>query len=219
MMENKSTLTETAYRHIFEGIVSGKYRVGQTLSIDKLSAALNMSKTPIREALVELEGEGLVYRRSRYYNVMYLSKEDVIDLYETRIILEAEASRLSALRATDQELEDMRKTIRVIEELTRQENPDPLLLTEMNGKFHWLIASSCGNKIITKYCTDIRLRLKAVRTSLFTSMDRREDELREHEHILKAIEKRDADEAVKRMLQHERNVMKFVDRVVLPELF
>ncbi len=218
-MENKSTLTEAAYRHIFEGIVTGKYRVGQTLSIDKLSATLNMSKTPIREALVELEGEGLVYRRSRYYNVMYLSKEDVIDLYETRIILEAEAARLSSLRATDQQIEDMRSTLKVIADLTNQENPDPLLLTEMNGKFHWLIASSSGNKTLAKYCTDIRLRLKAVRTSLFTSMDRREDELREHEHIFKAIEKRDADEALKRMLQHERNVMKFVDRVVLPELF
>lgn len=218
-MEQKSTLTETAYRHIFEGITSGKYRVGQTLSIDKLSSTLKMSKTPIREALVELEGEGLVYRRSRYYNVMYLSKEDVIDLYETRIILEAEAARLAALRATDQQLEDMKTTLRAIEELTAVEKPDPLLLTEMNGKLHWLIATACGNNTIAKYCTDIRLRLKAVRTSLFTSMDRREDELREHTGICNAIVERNSDEALKRMLQHERNVMKYVDRVVLPELF
>ncbi len=218
-MEHKSTLTEAAYRHIFDGIVSGKYRVGQTLSIDKLSSTLDMSKTPIREALVELEGEGLVYRRSRYYNVMYLSKEDVIDLYETRIILEAEAARLAALRASDQQIEDMKTTMNAITEMTSQEQPDPLLLTELNGKFHWLIASACGNKTIAKYCTDIRLRLKAVRTSLFTSVDRRDDEIKEHGHILDAISNRDPDEAVKRMLQHERNVMKFVDRVVLPELF
>ncbi len=218
-MEHKSTLTEVAYRHIFDGIVSGKYRVGQTLSIDKLSATLDMSKTPIREALVELEGEGLVYRRSRYYNVMYLSKDDVIDLYETRIILEAEAARLAALRASDQQMDDMDTTLKAIEDLSSKDNLDPLILTELNGKFHWLVATACGNKTIAKYCTDIRLRLKAVRTSLFTSMDRRDDQLKEHRMIYQAILDRDADEALRRMLQHERNVMKFVDRVVLPELF
>ena len=68
----RMSLTETAYKFIFEGILNGRFRAGQSISPDSIAESLKISKTPIREALVQLEVEGLIFRNGRYYNVIFL---------------------------------------------------------------------------------------------------------------------------------------------------
>jgi DNA-binding GntR family transcriptional regulator len=218
-MEAKEKLNEVAYKHIFDGILHGKFRPGTFLNIDDISGSLNISKTPIREALLELEGEGLIIRNGRYYHIFSPSKKEIMDLYEVRRILETEAAGLAALNPTPALVRDLGQTISRIEELSRLGDPDPIIFADLSGKFHSLICVGSGNQLLSKIVGDIRLRLKIVRVTSFTSFNRRKDDLLEHNEILKAIESRDPSMARERMLDHQNKVIDYVKRELIMQFY
>ncbi|MEM0159039.1 MAG: GntR family transcriptional regulator [Thermoplasmataceae archaeon] len=219
MDEELGSLTETAYKYIFETIMNGGYRAGQSISPDNLVRRLNMSKTPVREALLQLEAEGLISRNGRFYNVIFLSEKEVLDLYEVRTILEAEAAALACDRITPDEIASLWNVLEMIKIAANETNPDPIKLADLNGKFHSMIAAACKNPYIVEYTSNIRLKLKVVRTSLFTSYDRRQDEVAEHEAILKAIERHDPDLAKGRVKSHMQKLTNYLKMNVFGKIY
>ncbi|MCL4307142.1 MAG: GntR family transcriptional regulator [Candidatus Thermoplasmatota archaeon] len=217
--KQKLSLTGTAYRYVFDGIMNGRYRAGQSISPDSLASNLNMSKTPIREALLQLETEGLVVRNGRFYNIIYLDENEVIELYEVRAILEAEASAMAAARMTDDIRKDLKETLRIIKKMSSAENPDPIMLADLNGKLHSMIAAASGNRYIVEYTSNIRLKLKVVRTTLFSSFDRREVELKEHEKVIEAVLSGDQATARRSMWEHEMEVLEYLKASVLNKIY
>ena len=217
--KQKLSLTGTAYRYVFDGIMNGRYRAGQSISPDSLASNLNMSKTPIREALLQLETEGLVVRNGRFYNIIYLDENEVIELYEVRAILEAEASAMAAARMTDDIRKDLKETLRIIRKTSSAENPDPIMLADLNGKLHSMIAAASGNRYIVEYTSNIRLKLKVVRTTLFSSFDRREVELKEHEKVIEAVLSGDQATARRSMWEHEMEVLEYLKASVLNKIY
>lgn len=217
--KQKLSLTATAYRYVFDGIMSGRYRAGQSISPDTLASNLNMSKTPIREALLQLETEGLIVRNGRFYNIIYLDENEVIELYEVRAILEAEASAMAAARMTDDIRKELRETLRIIKKMSSTENPDPIMLADLNGKLHSMIAAASGNRYIVEYTSNIRLKLKVVRTTLFSSFDRREVELKEHEKVIEAVLSGNQATARRSMWEHEMEVLEYLKASVLNKIY
>jgi DNA-binding GntR family transcriptional regulator len=217
--KQKLSLTGTAYRYVFDGIMNGRYRAGQSISPDTLASNLNMSKTPIREALLQLETEGLIVRNGRFYNIIYLDENEVIELYEVRAILEAEASAMAAARMTDDIRKDLKETLRIIKKMSSAENPDPIMLADLNGKLHSMIAAASGNRYIVEYTSNIRLKLKVVRTTLFSSFDRREVELKEHEKVIEAVLSGDQATARRSMWEHEMEVLEYLKASVLNKIY
>lgn len=215
----KVSLTETAYKYIFDGILNGRYRAGQSLSPDNIVKALNMSKTPVREALVQLEVEGLVFRNGRYYNVIFLDQNEVLELYEIRGILESEATYLAATRGTKEFVNDLRETLSMIKKLNEMDDPEPMKLANLNGKFHSIIAAASGNRYIAEYTSAIRLKLKVIRTALFSSSDRRLSEIEEHESVLKAILDGKPEDARDRMKGHVAEVIEYLKDNVLNRIY
>ena len=218
-MESDKTLTEIAYKHIFDAILSGKYRSGQSLSPDNIVAQLNISKTPVREALVELEAEGIISRNGRYYNVIFLDQKDILDLYELRAILESEAAALACERVDQNQLEELREALHLIKQAVSEKDPEPIKLADLNGKFHALIARASGNRYLAEYTSSIRLKLKIIRTTLFTSYDRRMEEVEEHEAILSAIERGDSELARARVRSHMFKVITYLKNNVLNKIY
>ncbi len=218
-MESDKTLTEMAYKHIFDAIMSGRYRSGQSLSPDSIVAQLNISKTPVREALVELEAEGIISRNGRYYNVIFLDQKDILDLYELRAILESEAAALACERVDQNQIQELKEALRLIREAVSEENPEPIKLADLNGKYHALIAKASGNKYLAEYTSSIRLKLKIIRTTLFTSYDRRMEEVEEHEAILSAIERGDSELARARVRSHMFKVINYLKNNVLNKIY
>ena len=217
--ENRLTLTETAYKYIFEGILNGKYRAGQSISPDNLATSLNMSKTPVREALVQLEVEGLVFRNGRYYNVIYLDEQEVLELYEIRSLLESEAAYLATLKMTPEIMGKLREALDLIKKQNQLPEPEPIKLADLNGKFHSIIASASGNRYIAEYTSNIRLKLKVIRTTLFSSYDRRISEINEHEAVLRAMETGKAEEARDLMKSHADEVVQYLKNSVLNKMY
>ncbi|MCL4438291.1 MAG: GntR family transcriptional regulator [Candidatus Thermoplasmatota archaeon] len=218
-MESDKTLTEMAYKHIFDAIMSGRYRSGQSLSPDSIVAQLNISKTPVREALVELEAEGIISRNGRYYNVIFLDQKDILDLYELRAILESEAAALACERVDQNQIQELKEALRLIREAVSEENPEPIKLADLNGKYHALIAKASGNRYLAEYTSSIRLKLKIIRTTLFTSYDRRMEEVEEHEAILSAIERGDSELARARVRSHMFKVINYLKNNVLNKIY
>lgn len=197
------TKKEDAYRIIKESIIFGKLQPGQIYSITDLVELFNISRTPMREALVVLASDGFVEPIPRSgYMVTPVSIRDVLEVFHLRTILEAEAIALAVGNLTDRD-------IRLLEENNRRESQ---LLTdwhengveepyqkayELNAEFHLTIARASGN-----------LRLTALVEQLLHEMERilvRDPNLtghRQHLGILTAIKDRDPDAARKAMRQH-----------------
>ena len=96
---------------------------------------------------------------------------------------------------------------------------DPVSLANINGKFHALVAKGSGNEYIEKFLSSLRLRLRIVRVTLFTSMERRDDELKEHRAIADSILNGEAELARKAMQDHEKDVLEYVKKTVIPKLY
>lgn len=94
--------TERVYRHIRRGIIEGTYPPGTRLIEAQVSAAVEVSRTPVREAIRRLDSEGLVVsERNRGARVRSLRHDDIVDLYDVRARLEAYGAELAAERADD----------------------------------------------------------------------------------------------------------------------
>ncbi|WP_338602329.1 GntR family transcriptional regulator [Sulfolobus tengchongensis] len=210
------SLSQTAYEKILEYIITGKYKPGSTLKEEELASLLKISRTPIREALVRLEKEGIVTKNGKSFTVIPLTENDILQLYEVRITLESQSARLAAMRATNEEVE---KILKIMKEIKDTTVTDPLTLANLNGNLHRAIAEASHNRYLIEILDNIRLKLKIIRVTLFTSFQRRDDELREHESIVIAIKNRSPDLAYDMMKMHEEKVLEYVRQNVLPILF
>lgn len=210
------SLSQTAYEKILDYIITGKYKPGSVLKEEELASILKISRTPIREALAKLEKEGIIVKNGKSYSVIPLSQSDIVQLYEIRIPLEAEAAKLAANRATDEEIN---KIIKILDDIKNTKENDPLILANLNGDLHRAIAEASHNKYLVDILDNIRIKLKIVRVTLFTSFQRKDEELKEHEDIVIAIIDRDQDRAYNMMKRHEENVLNYVKRNILPILF
>ncbi|MEM0068674.1 MAG: GntR family transcriptional regulator [Saccharolobus sp.] len=210
------SLSQLAYESILNYIVTGKYKPGSTLKEEELASILKISRTPIREALVRLEKEGVIIKNGKSYTVVPLSENDILQLYEVRIALESEAAKLAALRANEDDIYNM---LKIFSNIKNETSSDPIILANLNGNLHRAIAEASHNKYLIEILDNIRIKLKIVRVTLFISFQRRDEELKEHQDVIIAIKDRDPERAYNMMKRHEENVLAYVKKNVIPILF
>ena len=105
MKEHRNiSIADQIFEQLEREILSGKYRRGEILSELRLSKELDVSRTPIREALLRLEQENIVAESGRGMEVIGISAEDMLDLYDIRLHLEGEAARRAAVNITEEQL-------------------------------------------------------------------------------------------------------------------
>ncbi len=216
-MNKLSNFSELARKEITNAILAGNLRLGQKINQKKLADMLNMSRTPLREALVSLEKEGLIVREERGYSICYLEKSEVDELYDTRKLLEGYGAYLCTLNITETGRKELRNHMLKVEMLKNTEENDYLKKAEMNGKIHELIAEYSNNRYLLKYTREIRLKLSLLRVALFTIEDREEEDFIEHSEIVNAILLGDAKEARRKMEEHQDNVLDYVKKKIIPK--
>lgn len=185
---------------------------------DAADKAARNEQDPDQGALIALETEGLLFRTGRSFSVLFLSAEEIKEMYQVRVILEAEAARLFAKNATEDNLRALAAVLDELRKLNESKNPEPYVLADVSSRFHSTIAAGSGNRYVEKYANDIRLKLRVVRVSLFTSLDRMNDELKEHTEIFQSLKERDSEGAWKKMYEHETKTMQYVIEKVIPRL-
>ncbi len=184
-------------------ILTGVYKKGDIVTECELSQALNVSRTPIREAIRRLEQEDLIKEIPKGHVVVGISPQDILDIYDIRIKIEGEVARRCAENVTEDELNEMRETVELQEFYTAKNQADKLKGTD--SVFHELIYKNCGSEIYQSILSTLHRKVQLCRKTSFSVSDRARQAIIEHRQILTAIENRDAALAEQLMIKHVIN--------------
>lgn len=192
--------TATAYVSgaLRDAIVAGELEGGFALRQDDLAAAFSVSRMPVREALRQLEAEGLIdFSPYRGAVVASLSAEDMRDVYDIRAALEPVALRSSLPTLT---AGDLQRAADILDEIDSE--ADVSRWGELNARFHLTLYSRAGRKRLLDLL-EIYLRAGDRYLRLHHSQrDRRPDSQAEHRALLAACQERDADKACALLQRH-----------------
>lgn len=190
-----------AYDHIRQAILEHRLKPGDRLREAELAKTIGLSRTPLREALARLEGDGLIVNDSaRGLMVMQLDYNMVSELYYMREVLEGTAARLAAQHASDVEL----TIIDEICEQYRRSLGDGAALAIKNRQFHEALYRCAHNRYLVKTLTLLHDALALLGESMLSDRARAEQTLNEHAAIVKALKARDPDAAEKATRAHIR---------------
>ena len=195
------TKAQFAVESIRERIRRGDLRPGVRLDLDALSSDLNMSATPIREALRSLEAQGLVVNSPhRGIHVAEFSATDAAELYDLRAHLESYATALAAPALTDGELARLRSLASLHREAGDRE--DIVAMDRHNEEWHFLIYRA--SRLRTPHLIEFISRLWHAFpwTTAWMVRGRGSTSAQEHESIMDALERHHGDVAGQLMARH-----------------
>ncbi len=209
-MKNMTSLSESAslrsqvFRELEEAILSGTLKPGDTMAEMKLSAQLGVSRTPVREAIGQLELEGLVRSMpNRGAVVVGVSQQDMKDIYTIRTHIEGLAARWAAEKIEPEELRELRDIVDLQEFYLKK--GDVLQVWQLDSRFHELIHNDCRSNPLRHMLTSFHHYIARARRLAVENPQRAERSVAEHRAILDAIAERDPDQAENAMTQHIKN--------------
>ncbi|WP_226629827.1 Ldh family oxidoreductase [Alloyangia pacifica] len=204
LREGTPKLSDRARDAIRDQIISGDLPMGSALRESELAARLGMSKIPVREALVQLECEGMITTRpNRSPRVFEMSQEDIRSLGELREMLETEALRLAMARRALPLAARLREiTERMAEALATRDARSYKLL---DNAFHHAIFAECGNIYLDKTHHMLSFRIQALRNKLSREHELNERSLTEHKRLAALVAKSDIEAAETLMRRHIRD--------------
>ncbi len=201
---DKQSLTAKVYAHIREDIIEGRYANGDYLVETKLAEELDVSRTPIREALKQLELEDLVVSMpNRGVMVQGMSGQDIDDIFTVRYLLEGQAAYWAAQRIDEANLSRLTEIVELMEMYTRKN--DVSNLARLDTEFHDVIFSASNSRILRHILTSLHRNTRQVRMNSLTTPERPSHSLSEHRAIFDAVEHHRAAEAKAAMEAHVQN--------------
>jgi DNA-binding GntR family transcriptional regulator len=193
------TNEDSAYSRLRAEILSLELVPGERLSERGLEAVLGASRTPIRAALMRLENEGLTQRAGRGWQVTPIDLTEVRAVMEYREAIESAAVALAVGRAEDEELDALLE----IADAHRDRDDEETGLRD-GSSFHVALARLSRNRFLVEGMTGALTRLSRTRWLEVRSPEARSQARDEHVAIVKALKARDPDDAVARVVAHNR---------------
>ncbi|WP_299094638.1 FadR/GntR family transcriptional regulator [uncultured Metabacillus sp.] len=210
------------YNQILSEIQSGSFNIGDKLPAEReLCEQFGVSRAPVRQALSALELNGFIYSRQGegvyVKNTQLTNKSESSfmfdstspeDIVEARMNIEPLIVKYAALRATDQDIADLRSTIKKMEEETNA----GIYVPETDEELHNGIAKASHNDLFIKIMSAISNAMKQqemwkfIRDRTVTRPDYREVNFKEHKMLIQAIEQHNEKEAVELMTSHMQNL-------------
>jgi DNA-binding GntR family transcriptional regulator len=192
------SLAERVYKQMREGIRKGDFRAGQRLREADLATRLNVSRTPVREAIRRLSADGLVeVSPSRGMRIIQLDRQQVRELYGFREAMEGAAARLAAQYASAGELQTMEELL-----AAGQAKRDPEEVARLNRLFHETIHDAAHNRYLSSALVQLSDSLGLLPGTTYALPGRVETAHDEHLQIFKAIKARQPDRAEKLTRHH-----------------
>jgi len=189
----------SVYEQLHQKIVSGDISPGERLTEIALAEKFGISRTPVREALRRLEQDGLVERAARGLFVRERSPNEILEIYEVRILLEGAAARAAATRRTPL---DVARLEQLHENMLKTEEGDAETMAAINRRFHELIWATSHNSTLIDLLSRLNSYLLRYRGTTLTHGDRWQTVLKDHEALVDAIRDGDADRAAKIAEEH-----------------
>lgn len=209
------TLRDRVYARLREAVAEMDiYQASADLRLDERSMAeqLNVSRTPLREALTRLENEGLIEIRARK-GVFVVRKTlgEILDMIVAWAALESMAARLATESASDADLKDLRK--HAMRHSESSALADLSEYSDANIRFHQMILDMSGCALLSDMADGLFVHMHAVRRRALEENDRATRSVVDHAAIIEALEARDADLAARLVREHTMRLHNHVRRV------
>jgi DNA-binding GntR family transcriptional regulator len=199
------SLGSKVFRQLQNDIINGEYQPGDYLVETKLSEELGVSRTPIREALKQLELEGLVMSiPGRGVIVRGITVKDIEDIYTIRTMIEGLAARWAAEKITEEELEELKEILDLQEFYTIRGDKSGNLL-KLDSRFHDGIFNASKSRPLIHILSTFHHYAQRARGASLETPGRAQKVFEEHKAIFKAIFARDPNLAEKLTTEHIKN--------------
>jgi DNA-binding GntR family transcriptional regulator len=201
------SLKEKAYDILKELILTGRLEQGKLHNEKRLAEVLGVSRTPVREALLELSREGMVsFVPSKGVNVVKITPKQVQEVFELRRIIEGYIIKSVAKQLIPA---DLKKIEKILSKQDRSASKDEdLAFIEMDKEFHLFMASKMGNQQIETILQNLRDQIHLMGTRAIKDQSRSQQVLKEHQRIFSALKKKDAKRAYVELMRHLNNTEK-----------
>ncbi|GLY78711.1 GntR family transcriptional regulator [Actinoallomurus iriomotensis] len=205
--QRHEVLADRVYEAVKAMVMDHEIAPGARVSIDGLARDLEVSPTPVREALARLESDGLVVKRPNagYRATDLLDSDAFTDLFEMRLLLEPRAAALAAEHARD---EDLRRLQAIVDEM--REHPDTgqqytvyQRFAVLDQEFHDALAEAAGRPLMAEAVSRLHAHLHMFR--LNSAPGAADTTIAEHERILHAVTRRNPEKAAEAMAEHLRS--------------
>lgn len=192
--KDKFSLRGRVFNQIRENILSGKYKQNEELKELTIGKEIGVSRTPVREALRQLELEGLVkIIPNKGAFVTGITANDVKDIYMIRSRLEGLCARWAAKNITKEELEKLEEILYLSNFHAEKEHYDQVF--ELDSQFHEILYKASNSKMMDHVLSGFHHYVKRVRKTTISIKGRAIKSNKEHEQLLEALKKRDPDQA------------------------
>jgi DNA-binding GntR family transcriptional regulator len=207
-------ISEQAYLHIRESLLKGGVYVGQKIPHQELGQKLEISHTPLREALFRLSAEGLLtHENYKGFSVAAITLKEAQEIYEAREIIEPYLARKASAQMTPAKVKAFRKIIEAYKKLMRESYHRKRILTDK--KFHLEIAKMAGNNTLTQLLAQMYDKLIFKSPVEQISPKRSKEAIKEHMEILKTLEQKDGKKAAAIMRKHVRGQRDYVIQSII----
>ncbi len=179
-----SSQRETAYEKLHQLIASGELAPGERVMELEIARQFGLSRTPVREAIRKMEAEGIISHSPHIGAVVRkLSHQEIVELYEMRLVLEEAAAAMAAKHASEAEIALMRV---LNEQILESENSAEA--AQINAKFHALIFEAARNQFLIRSFHELSRLIIILGATTIDDEKRREEVYAQHNQIVDAIE-------------------------------
>jgi len=216
VIHQTDTIRRKVYNHLREQILQGEYEPHERLFETRISEEIGVSRTPIREALHNLELEGLIECLPKVgYVVKPISEEEVAEICELRGLVEALAARWASEKARDKLVAELQKNIAASEK--KLEQGAARAFVELDAQFHEIIARLSGSKRLLELAQTLRHHMLRYRIQSIYATCNVFRAIEGHKGILAAIKNGDKDEIELAIRTHLEQSKKDILRYALKE--
>ena len=210
-MGDNHSLSDKVFHKLQEDILSGKYAVDEELKEKTIGDELGVSRTPVREALRQLELQGLVtITPNKGAHVTGFSKEDLNDIYEIRSVMEGLCAKWAAKKATPEQIEELEEIVYLTEFHVSKGHSEQVF--ELDNKFHETLYQASGSKVLAGVLTDFHNYVQRVRKITLADPKRAVASNEEHRKIVEALKAKDSKKAEELATIHMMNTIQNMDQ-------
>lgn len=208
---NSQTVSEQVYNRIKAAILSGEFAPGERIVQENITQQLNVSRTPVREALQRLSSEGLVTLRPFYgAQVFNLSIENLREIYDIRVLIETYAAHKSCSLLQDSDIDELE----AMNNLIRDKKNSIQDCMAYDRSFHQAICCASLSDYIIQLLEGIWDKCDPYKSLYFSSHENLEHMIIEHEQVISSLRKRDENAVAAAIKRHLEDV---VDKISTPK--
>lgn len=195
------TKSAAALQIIRSRILSGEYEAGEQLRAETLASELEMSATPVREALRMLQADRLVHHKPHHGIVVAgISPEETEEIYFVRSLLEAPAAELAVTNMDEETLTNLEEIHKKLTSKSASKSLQPVSFGALNAEWHWAIYHATGQPYLCEIIEELWERFPW--RTMWAQPEDIEGSVHDHNEIMEAIRARDAKLTGERMRSH-----------------